>query len=50
MDHLSELESLRRSIAMLIPQTPDALAREEATRILSAAQEVERQLWELRGV
>jgi hypothetical protein len=36
MDRLSDLESLRRSIAMLNPRTPDALSREEAMDILRA--------------
>jgi hypothetical protein len=45
---MSELESLRRSIAMLNPRTPDALSREEAMEILRAAQDVERELWMLR--
>jgi hypothetical protein len=48
MDRLSELESLRRSIAMAPPRSPDALDREEAMRVLSAAQDVERRLWALR--
>ena len=42
VDYLSELENLRRSIALLNPQTPGALSREEAMEILRAAQEVER--------
>jgi vacuolar-type H+-ATPase subunit D/Vma8 len=42
-----ELESLRRSIAMLRPGAP-ALDREEAMRLVRELQELERQLRTLR--
>ena len=47
MDRLSELESLRRSIAMLNPRAA-ALDREEAMALIREVQEVERRLWRLR--
>jgi hypothetical protein len=47
MDRLSELESMRRSIAMLNPRT-SALDREEAMALLGELQDVERKLLTLR--
>ena len=47
MDRLSELESLRRSIAMANPRSP-ALDREEAMALLSELQDVQRRLWRLK--
>lgn len=47
MDRLSELESLRRSIAMLNPRA-SALDREEAIALLAELQDVERRLRALR--
>jgi predicted nucleic acid-binding Zn-ribbon protein len=48
MDRLSELESMRRSIAMLNPRTARVLDREEAMALLQELQDVERRLWTLR--
>jgi len=47
MDRLSELESMRRSIAMLNPRE-SALDREEAMALLRELQDVERRLVALR--
>jgi len=47
MDRLSELESMRRSIAMLNPRA-SALDREEAMALLRELQDVERRLTTLR--
>jgi len=47
VDRSSELESMRRSIAMLNPRA-HALDREEAMALLTELQEVERRLWALR--
>jgi len=47
MDRLSELESMRRSIAMLNPRA-SALDREEAMALLRELQDVERRLRCLR--
>jgi hypothetical protein len=48
VDRLSELESMRRSIAMLNPRA-SALDREEAMALLAELQEMERRLRTLRG-
>jgi predicted nucleic acid-binding Zn-ribbon protein len=48
MDRLSELESMRRSIAMLNPRTARVLDREEAMALLQELQDVQRRLWTLR--
>ena len=51
MDLGTELESLRRSIAMLNPRTPrviDRLDREEAMALLAELQDVDRQLRTLK--
>jgi predicted nucleic acid-binding Zn-ribbon protein len=48
MDHFSELESMRRSIAMLNPCTARVLDREEAMALLQELQDVQRRLWSLR--
>jgi hypothetical protein len=51
MDRSHELESLRRSFAMLNPRTPrviDHLDREEAMALLAELQEVDRRLRALR--
>jgi len=48
MDRLSELESMRRSIAMLNPRA-SALDREEAMALLRELQEVEQRLRTLRN-
>jgi len=47
VDRLSELESMRRSIAMLNPRA-SALDREEAMALLRELQDVERRLVALR--
>jgi vacuolar-type H+-ATPase subunit D/Vma8 len=47
MDREFELESLRRSLAMLRPGAP-ALDREEAMRLVRELQDLERQLRTLR--
>jgi len=47
VDRLSELESMRRSIAMLNPRA-SALDREEAMALLRELQEVQRRLRTLR--
>lgn len=47
MDRQFELESLRRSLAMLRPGAP-ALDREEAMRLVRELQDLERQLRTLR--
>jgi len=47
MDRLSELESMRRSIAMLNPRAA-ALDREEAIAVIAELQDVERRLGTLR--
>jgi len=47
MDRQYELESMRRSLAMLRPGAP-ALDREEAMRLVRELQELERQLRVLR--
>ena len=47
MDRLSELETMRRSIAMLNPRA-SALDREEAMALLLELQDVERRLRTLR--
>jgi hypothetical protein len=47
MDRLSELESLRRSIAMANPRSP-ALDREDAIALLSELQDVQRRLCRLK--
>ena len=47
MERQYELESLRRSLAMLRPGAP-ALDREEAMRLVRELQELERQLRTLR--
>jgi len=47
MERQYELESLRRSLAMLRPGAP-ALDREEATRLVRELQDLERQLRGLR--
>jgi len=47
MDRRYELESLRRSLAMLRPGAP-ALDREEAMRLVRELQDLERQLRGLR--
>ncbi len=48
VDRLSELESMRRSIAMLNPRTARVLDREEAMALLQELQDVQRRLWRLR--
>jgi hypothetical protein len=48
MDRSSELESMRRSIAMLNPRAP-ALDREEAMALLAELQEAQRRLGSLRN-
>lgn len=48
MDRSSELESMRRSIAMLNPRAA-ALDREQAMALLAELQEVERRLGALRS-
>jgi predicted nucleic acid-binding Zn-ribbon protein len=48
VDRLSELESMRRSIAMLNPRTARVLDREEAMALLQELQDVQRRLWTLR--
>jgi predicted nucleic acid-binding Zn-ribbon protein len=48
MDRLSELEGMRRSIAMLNPRTARVLDREEAMALLRELQDVQRRLWMLR--
>jgi len=48
MDRLHELESMRRSIAMLNPRS-SALDREEAMALLQELQDVERRLRDLRN-
>jgi hypothetical protein len=47
MDRLYELESMRRSIAMLQPGVK-ALSREEAMRLIAELQDVERRLRRLK--
>jgi hypothetical protein len=47
MDRLHELERMRRSIAMLQPSTM-ALDREEAMRLISEIQDLERRMGALR--
>jgi vacuolar-type H+-ATPase subunit D/Vma8 len=48
MERRYELETLRRSLAMLRPGAP-ALDREEAMRLVRELQDLERQLRRLRG-
>jgi hypothetical protein len=48
MDRLHELESMRRSIAMLQPKAM-ALSREDAMRLIAELQDVERRLRHLKG-
>jgi hypothetical protein len=48
MDRLHELESMRRSIAMLQPGTK-ALSREEAMRLIAELQDVEGRLKRLKN-
>ncbi len=47
VDRSSELESMRRSIAMLNPRA-HAFDREDAMALLTELQELERRLWVLR--
>jgi hypothetical protein len=44
----SELEYLRRSLAMLPPQAPAGLSREDAMRLLAELQEMDQRLRGLR--
>jgi hypothetical protein len=48
MDRLHQLEQMRRSIAMLQPGTKAQLSREEAMRLISELQSLERQMRDLR--
>jgi len=48
VERLSELESWRRSLALADPRSP-TLDREEAMRMLSELQDVERRLRDLRA-
>jgi hypothetical protein len=43
-----DVENLRRSLAMLPPQAPAGLNREEAMRLLAQLQEMDQQLRDLR--
>jgi hypothetical protein len=49
MDRLHQLEQMRRSIAMLQPGTKAQLSREEAMRLISELQDLERRMRDLRG-
>jgi hypothetical protein len=48
MDRRYEVESLRRSIAMLSPNAPPGLSREEAFTLVTELQEAEERLRRLR--
>ena len=48
MDHRSEIENLRRSIAMLAPGTQATMPREDALGLLSELQDVTGRLNELK--
>jgi hypothetical protein len=43
-----DVENLRRSLAMLPPQAPAGLSREEGMRLLAELQEMDRRLQQLR--
>jgi hypothetical protein len=47
VERLYELESLRRSLAMLAPQAPAGLSREDAIRLIGEVQDAQRRLKKL---
>ena len=48
MDRYSELEGIRRSLAMLPPNTPAGMSREDAMSLISELQGVEHRLKRLK--
>lgn len=48
MDRSYELENLRRSIAMLSPQAPSGLTREQAMVLIAEMRDAEQRLKRLR--
>jgi hypothetical protein len=47
VERVYELESLRRFLAMLAPQAPGGLSRDDAIRLISEVQDAQRKLTKL---